>query len=106
MYAIANDHDYLPVSPTDSLLKEMRVTEISRAECVSIEHNTREQQGNKLWHTERMKRMQSSNFGRICKATDRTDFEKLAESLLNSKSVRSKSIDHGRKFEPVAVAKY
>ena len=105
-YAIANDHDYLPLSPTDSLLKQMQITEISPAACESIERNTREQQGNKTWHTERMKRIQSSNFGRICKATDRTDFEKLAESLVNSKSVRSKSIDHGRKFEPVAVAKY
>jgi len=71
-----------------------------------IEKKTRGQSLCPLWAEERTKRIQSSMFGRICKATDRTDFTKLAASLVNPKPFTSTSVRHGTKYEPVAVNKY
>jgi hypothetical protein len=33
-----------------------------------------------MWKQERCKRLQASNFGRVCKATERTNFSNLAEA--------------------------
>ena len=38
-------------------------------------------------------------FGRISKLTNRTDKQKLAEELLDSKPFQSKATDHGLKYE-------
>jgi hypothetical protein len=46
-----------------------------------IESSTTGQSKNKMWKQERCKRLQASNFGRICKATERTNFINLADSL-------------------------
>ena len=45
------------------------------------ETRTHGQSSNQLWRAERRKRIQSSNFGKICKATDKTDMNKLANNL-------------------------
>ena len=45
----------------------------------AIEERTRGQAKNITWKLERTKRLSSSMFGRICKATDRTDKIKLAK---------------------------
>ena len=60
MYAIASDHDYLEGSPEDRWLETIYVTKISEDQIKDIE---------------------SSNFGRICKVIDITNFDKLANSL-------------------------
>ncbi|ELT93951.1 hypothetical protein CAPTEDRAFT_31069, partial [Capitella teleta] len=51
------------------------------------------------WRQERQLRLQSSNFGRICKATERTNFDLLAQNLLNPAEFQSKPTDYGRKHE-------
>lgn len=55
---------------------------------------------------ERCKRLTSSNFGRICKCTDRTDKTKLANSYVTQKKIDAPALRHGCKYEHVAVDKY
>lgn len=45
-------------------------------------------------------------FGRVCKATERTDFQKLAESFTTHKDLYIKTILHSREYEKEAFAKY
>lgn len=45
-------------------------------------------------------------FGRICKATDRTDFDKLAYSFTVTTNLKTPAILHGQKYETVALSKY
>ena len=49
--------------------------------------------------------MQSSNFGRICKATDKTDFIKLADSMTVT-NLKTPVLLHGQNYESVALSKY
>ena len=106
IYAINNDHDYLLLSPEDCFLKEISVTHIDQGTADRIEKNTRGQSKNKLWHQERTKRIHSSNFGRICTATKRTDFDKLAESLTSVNNFYSGATSHGKKYESIAIQDY
>ena len=71
-----------------------------------IEKRTQGQSTNKTWFEERTFRLKSSNFGRICKATDHTSFENLAKYFLTAKHVDTPATRHGRKYEEVAVRKY
>ncbi|KAK2163557.1 hypothetical protein LSH36_77g01071 [Paralvinella palmiformis] len=76
MYAIANNHDYQDKYPEDIFLQSIHVTAITHDEQASIEIKTRGQGNNKFWREERLLRLHASMFGRICTATDRTDFLK------------------------------
>ncbi|KAK2159549.1 hypothetical protein LSH36_151g07060 [Paralvinella palmiformis] len=106
VYAIANDHDYQDKSPEDMFLQSIHITAITHDEQESIEIKTRGQGTNKFWREERLLRLHASIFGRICTATDRTDFSKLAESLTQYKNIKSSAIIHGRKYEAVACDAY
>ncbi|VDI07048.1 Hypothetical predicted protein [Mytilus galloprovincialis] len=75
-------------------------------DITSIQAFTVNQSKSKQWLYERCKRLTSSNFGRICKATDRTDFHKLALSYTRSSALYTAAIKHGRQYEPVAIEKY
>jgi hypothetical protein len=50
--------------------------------------------------------MRSSKFGRKCKATDKTDHEKLALSFTVFQQIYAAPILHGQKYESVALEKY
>jgi hypothetical protein len=104
--AAAHDHDYLQETPESNFLTAIGISDISKNERDSIEQQTRGQSKNERWFEEREIRLQSSNFGRICKATDRTDFGKLACSYLKTTKIRSDAILHGQKYEKAAVQKY
>ena len=106
MYAISNDHDYLEKHPEHQFLDQIGVTTISTKAIENIEKSTRGQASNRKWYEERDLRLHSSSFGRICKATDRTDFDQLAHSLSNNKILDAAPLRHGRKYEPVAIRKY
>ncbi|XP_033725553.1 uncharacterized protein LOC117315463 [Pecten maximus] len=103
---VAHDHDYLLETPEDRFLSSLNVSAIDNKERNKIEITTRGQSTNEVWKSERLKRIQSSNFGRICKATDRTDFVKLANSLLCFKRLKTEAIVHGQKFEHEAKVRY
>lgn len=104
--AMAHDHDYLIHTHEQTFLEHMGLANISNDRIENIEKRTRGQSANVLWSEERSKRIQSSYFGRICKATSRTDFNKLAESMLEPQQFSSKATDHGKKYEKVATKEY
>ena len=103
MLAVAHDHDYLKLTPEDHFLEQFYVTKISDEQISLIEKLTRGQNTNVVWKEERAKRITSSMFGRICKATDKTDKPKLAKNLTLIRNIKAASIEHGRKHEPIAI---
>ncbi|CAC5402340.1 unnamed protein product [Mytilus coruscus] len=106
VYAVASDHDYLEGHPEDRWLKDANISIISEDRIKYIESSTTGQSKNKIWKQERCKRLQASNFGRVCKATNRTNFNNLADSLTVMKDIKTSAILHGRKYESIALAKY
>ena len=106
VYAVASDHDYLEGHPEDRWLKDASISQISEDRVKYIESSTTGQSKNKIWKQERCKRLTASNFGRICKATNRTNFNNLADSLTVMKDIKTSAILHGRKYESIALAKY
>ena len=105
-YAIIHDHDYCSLSGPDHLLKSLRVTEITQEECEILQNETRGQVSNPQWQNERLNRLTSSNFGRICKATERTDMANLAKLYTLPNKVKSASLEYGRTYENVAIEQY
>lgn len=71
-----------------------------------IEEATRGQRNNPQWMVERTKRLTASNFGEICRATERKDLKKLAARLLSPSHATGPAINHGIQYEPVAVKWY
>lgn len=104
VFAAAHDHNYLEKTWEDCFLQAVNVTAITEAEIQDLERKTRGQTANPEWFVERTKRIQSSNFGRICKGL--ADPDKFAESLTQSKSFHSPATDHGKKYENVAASAY
>ena len=105
-FALAHDHDYQKDTPEEYFLKQSNVTEINHEDVKRIEKQTRGQSNNQSWFNERCIRLSSSNFGRICKATSRTDFPNLATSLTQTQKIKAKALDHGIKYEGAAVQNY
>ena len=95
-YAIDDDHRYFPMSHTESLLESLHITTISADVACDLEKKTRGQASNAKWYAERCYRLCSSNFGRICKATDRANFQKLSRDLTESKKIDTFTTRHGR----------
>ncbi|KAL5011953.1 hypothetical protein ScPMuIL_010504 [Solemya velum] len=105
-YAVAHDHDCLELTLDEQWLKDMCITNITNDNIIAIEKATKGQSSNKVWATERCKRLHSSNFGRICKATDRTDFAKLAKSFTEHVKITAAPLIHGKQFEKTAISKF
>ena len=84
----------------------LQLTDISEMDRRQLEIATRGQSQNKAWLKERCKRLTASNFGRICKATSKTNFAALAMSLVNPRPFTSKTVVHGTKYESVAIEKF
>ena len=83
-----------------------QITSISKEERDQLELMTRGQHENTLWMSERMKRITSTNFGPICKATARRDQVLLARNIVNPTSIKSRAMTHGRLYESVAIEKF
>ncbi len=88
------------------MLNRLKVNCITQEDRLDIEFKTRGQNKSKSWQKQRILRMQSSNFGRICTATDRTNYVKLAESFLSSTNINSAPLQHGIQYEPMAIKRY
>lgn len=107
--AVICDHNYLlptEIEPLEQHLKTLGVTEISCAEISEIEKSTIGQANNMNWKLERQKRLTASNFGQICKLTDRSNPVKLAQAFLEIKDINTEAINYGKVNEAVAVDKY
>ncbi|XP_071104033.1 uncharacterized protein [Haliotis cracherodii] len=103
-FAVNHDHDYLKLSLADQYLKSQNISEISDMDKTNLEIITRKQSKSEEWKTEHTKRISSSNFGKICLATDKTDFHKLARSMTKPfEDIQSPPLRHGRKYEKVAI---
>jgi hypothetical protein len=79
---------------------------VSRHEAETIEIKTRGQNKNVQWKEERLWRVTASKFGEICKATERRDFGKMANSLLNPPTLTGDAIVHGQVHEASALKKF
>ena len=107
IYGIMNDHDYLERRPEDMFLEHIGVTAMTENRPRSIQEKTCGQSSNKLWKEEQLLRLQVSNFGRVCMATDKTNFLKLVASFtLFNNILFSDPIKHGRKYEAIARSAY
>ncbi|XP_052072779.1 uncharacterized protein LOC127710859 [Mytilus californianus] len=104
--ALAHDHDYLQKCPEDIFLNQFGLITMNDEHISRNEQQTRGQQANKQWHIERQKRLQSSNFGRICKLTDRSDPEKVALEIIDPKIFKSKATEYGKRYENIAIKEY
>ena len=100
VYALELDHDYESKCLSEKFLDSVY------ADSDKLEEKTRDQNNSTLWKEERTVRLTASNFGRICKATDRTDKSVLAHSYTQISDIKSGSLAHGRKFESVALKAY
>ena len=106
-YEILHDHGHYTASKLqDVFLAQQHLTEITEEEIRQVEEKTRGQATNKAWAQERCKRVQSSQFGRICKATAATDMAKLSYSMTRHTPITSDALKHGRKYESVAIKKF
>lgn len=103
-YAFNNDHDYMKVSPAEHFLASSGLKTVTEQERKSIEKNTRDNV--KLWRSERKKRLCSSQFGTICKLTERADKKKTAKRFVLNRQFSSAACNHGRMYEEVAVQRY
>ena len=105
--AIDNDHSYMGRMQSEALLEEQHITKILPEEVIKIEKNTQGQRNNEVWLTERTKRLQSSMFGDIAKATERRDKDKLAADLMEKKDLSHiKAIKHGIDYEDSGIKEY
>lgn len=106
-YHTHHDHGFYTEKPLEELfLQEEGISVIDEAQLAKTEEMTRGQNKNKMWQVERCKRIQSSMFGRVCKATAATNFANLAASLTKYNNVTSNAIKHGVKYEATAVQKF
>lgn len=81
-----------------------QVTEIEEGRVKQIEELTRDQRKSPEWREQRLKRITSSRFKTICRATERRDLKALATSMTTvSPELRAKAILHGLKYESVAI---
>ena len=105
--AVVNDHTYCTQSIQDCCLTALNVLFINNADREEVEHQTRGQGSSKHWAFERTKRLQSSNFGRICKLTERTGASVYAKSLTELvPQIKVPSILHSNRYEAVALKKF
>jgi hypothetical protein len=93
------DHSYNSSGdPIESYLRSAKISEITRAEVDALQHATIGQSTNSTWKAERMKRINSSQFGRICKMTGKTNGSAFATSMLIADQQRAElSISQPRK---------
>lgn len=121
IYAINNDHQYSVLSMEERFLhdnylvgikSDTKITEndssfsvITKTVQKTIEQDSREQSSSKNWFKVRAIRISSSHFGKICKATDRRDKDKLAFQIMRQEEINSAPVCHGIKNEPIAVKK-
>ena len=106
IYGVVFDHDYMKVPLTEKVLNDDNITAIEPDQVEKIEEDTRGQSSDASWFAERTKRLTSSNFGRICKITNKTNIKAFCRSLMTVRKISSRSLAHGRRYEPVAIAKF
>jgi hypothetical protein len=76
-FAVTHDHDYLKLTPQDNFPERIGPLDINKERINAIEERKMGKADNPAWKSERIMRLPSTMYGRICKATERTDMTKL-----------------------------
>jgi len=95
-HGINCDHDYMEVTPADYVLERLKLTKLSPGDISMIEMETRGRHRNPKWFAEQRLRIPTSEFGKICKTTDKNELVVLANKLVHPRKKTSKSILHER----------
>lgn len=88
-------------------LRNINMTSITDHKIMRTESQKCGQSRNRLWHNKRQMRIHSSNFAKICKATEEIDLNKVAQNLTkHSPQIFSPAILHGKCYESVALQEF
>ena len=101
-----DDHNRSLITPDtlsdkEELLESLRVNVI---DANKMEEKTRDQAECDECMRERKLRFMASNFGKISRR--QRNHEKFVEDFLAQKSVSTAAMEHGKKYEPVALKEY
>lgn len=102
---ICHDHDYMARTAEEAFLEDNMISHITEQQVAEVEERTRGQGRNAEWRKVRLHHITSSNFGSICKATEKKNLAAYAEHLTTHRELKTKAILHGQKYERVAVEK-
>ena len=102
------DENNASLVPPDNLTeKEQKLLEslsLDVPEANKLEEKTREQAGCVEWMQERKYRFTASNFGKISRR--QRNHKKFVADLLAQKPISAAPLEHGKKYEPVALKEY
>lgn len=101
--ALYDDHDYLRLHAEDQFLEDSGLLNIIEGDRETLQLETREQGKCEKWKFERTKRVTASNFGEICRATDRRDRKALASRIISKPEISTEAIRWGIRQESSAV---
>lgn len=94
--------------PPDNLTEKeqelLRSLNVNVIKANKIEEKTREQAECVEWMQERKNRFTASNFGKISRR--QRNHKKFVEDLLAQKPISAAALEHGKKYEPVALKEY
>lgn len=105
-FGLANDHNYCKQSFENMILKSLNLINISDEDIEIIEESTLLQNESEYWHECRKVRLTASKFFALCKNLNEKQGMKMAKSILNSVSFKSKYTAHGQIYEKVAIQKF
>ena len=103
LQSIADDYDYLPKPLTHYAIENL--TTLNKTQCQVLEKNTRKQALSAEWREARRFRLTASNFGTICKRTEKRDTSKLCDELHNGPTFKTEAMKLGIKCERLARSK-
>ncbi len=83
-----------------------KANNLTEKESAALEEKTREQRKSRFWHAERKFRITASNFGTVCKATEKRDISALCSSLFDPPPFRTEAVVHGNKYESKALCEF
>lgn len=105
-YGVVLDHDYSKYSVIDTLLRSLKLTNISLEEVDSMEVATRNQASNPQWFEYRRHRLTASRFHSFCQNIDDKRGKQLALSILAPVSITNASTIHGKTYEKTALTMF
>ena len=100
----AMDTFVIPDNLNDAEKAFLQTLEVDENSINSIESTTREQSNSERWKNERKYRFTASRFQLISKR--QRNHDKFAAELISPKPFSSRYVEHGLKYEPVALREY
>ena len=101
---IASDSFEIPEELQQDEEDLLRHLSVNRNKLNDIEEKTSRQSASEEWKIERKYRFTASNFKRVC--VRQRNHATFVNNLLNQPEINSKYLEHGKKFEPIALKQY